>query len=170
MLQLALSLVLLFGATRLPATVSFGATTQQGDSAAAKPGKVKGIVTYYFNSNFGEKPDIGSKVFLVEGGVDIPPKSTAVATKDDLYIDPGSPPLPRRKISIIDQTIVDANGAFNFEDVPSGVYTVVILSSHSRSRNVEAGFRDALGRWQCIAIEVKSGRSADASHGFPASN
>lgn len=36
------------------------------ESSSHQKGKVKGVVTYFFNNNYGNKPDIGSQVFIRE--------------------------------------------------------------------------------------------------------
>src|ERR1035438_2640227 len=34
-------------------------------SCKPKEGKLSGVVTYYFNSNIGDKPDVGSNVYIL---------------------------------------------------------------------------------------------------------
>lgn len=34
-------------------------------SCKKEPGKVSGVITYYFNENFGNKPDVGSKIYFL---------------------------------------------------------------------------------------------------------
>lgn len=53
---------------------------------AAKPGRVKGIITYRFNENLGDKADIGSEVILIGGAVQIPPDSRVYLGEDDILV------------------------------------------------------------------------------------
>lgn len=33
---------------------------------ATAPGKIYGVITYFFNSNYGDKPDVGAKIYIVD--------------------------------------------------------------------------------------------------------
>jgi hypothetical protein len=65
---------------------------------------------------------------------------------------------------IVEQTRVDANGGFQFDDVPPGDYTVIIQSSHSMAVTM----RDVNGRLVSVPTQVRTGHTSDASYSFPA--
>ena len=43
-----------------------------------KTGAVHGVVTYFFNDNYGAKPDVGAKVWLLKGTQDLPSNDTPI--------------------------------------------------------------------------------------------
>ena len=149
-------------------------------SEVIKFGKIQGVVTYYFNLDIGSKVDLWSHVFLISGAVDIPVDKVAYKVKDELQIassaerilgvaeERNGHPYPRLGLffPIFEERRVDGNGSFRFDDLPPGNYTVVIASDHSNG----SGIRDHFNRWQCIPVEVKPGRTADASNYFAPSD
>jgi len=166
------ALVLLLFATPQPPSAAASTSPLianfQSTGDMTKPGKIKGVVTFYFNANLGAKADVGSKVLLVSGAIQVPSDRQAVIFKDHIAV------LQRKQqdgyvIPFIDQTTVDANGAFQFDDLSPGNYTVIIRSEHSVG-NILTSPRDSIGRWQCIVIDVKPGRAVDASYNFPATS
>lgn len=171
--------------TTVPSSVAITNSTQKSETANA--GRIKGVVTYYFNDNFGDKGDVGSVVFLVSGTTELPPQNSEIVlskgsvtisyrlsrdeekqNKDAVKHKLPLPHLPRVvSIPVVDNTSIDVNGVFQFDDVPPGNYTVIIRSSHTRE---DAYFsnRDRNGRLGLVEIAVKSGRAVDASYKFPA--
>ena len=153
---------------------------------SAMLGKVRGVVTYYFNDNYGDKGDIGSEVYLVAGDLQLPPPASEVSlSKSEVQIVyplskleqkenraslKNKSPLPNAQkvttMPVVDYTTVDANGAFQFEQVAPGRYTIVLRSSHSVPYIPYA--RDRGGRLACVQVEVRAARSTDASYKFPA--
>lgn len=139
-------------------------------------GRIKGVVTYRFNANYGDKPDTGAKVFLIAGPVDFPADSAAFFYKDSVHLllapelaelnssirAHTKPPLLGKMFPLLDNTAVDANGTFSLDAVNPGSYTVIIQSSHSVGRDS----RDLTGRIKCVSVEVVDGRSIDASWNF----
>ena len=170
------SLMLLASATaQVPSTAPQSAVSA---TQTEKPGKIKGVVTYYFNANYGDKADVGSEVILLAGTVEIPSEDAVIydgerfifMSQDEMAQLAAAErnhlprPKPYHDMKASDQTRIDANGAFQFDDVAPGAYTIVFESKHSKGH----GQRDLGGRWKCLPIEVKPGRAADASYGFPA--
>lgn len=43
----------------------FGLLTTLLSSCNKPDGKLSGVVTYYFNENYGDKPDVGAKIYIV---------------------------------------------------------------------------------------------------------
>jgi hypothetical protein len=73
--------------------------------------------------------------------------------------------LPHGAVTlVVEQTRVDVNGNFQFDDIQPGNYTVIVPSSHSNAMSL----RDALGSIVCIPLQIKAGHTSDASHNFPA--
>jgi len=143
----------------------------QSSGETVKDGRVKGVVTYYFNQNFGDKADVGSNVLLISGTVEVPADCLAIIQKDTISIisDKQCTYSGSSDIAILDQTVVDANGSFELDDITPGTYTVIIRSKHSVG-DIRFVPRDGIGRWEIISIEVKADRATDASHGFPATS
>lgn len=50
----------------------------------SQTGTLKGVVMYFFNDNFGDKPDIGSKVYLIKNNSDFYHELNT-CIKDDYY-------------------------------------------------------------------------------------
>jgi hypothetical protein len=162
-------------------------SVQQSSENISAHGRIKGVVTYYFNDNFGDKGDVGAEVFLVAGVVELPADTSEFkVSKDQISITsylsskefkqnrdaeknhlPVPHPVPQTILfPVIDSTVVDMNGNFQLDDVSIGSYTVVIRSSHSRGEYFKK--RDVLGRVRCIATLVTANRTADVSYKFPA--
>ncbi len=166
-------------------TRSYGQSAQDvqsSNAATAQVGKIKGIVTYYFNNNYGDKADVGANILLFQGDVSIPADSVVFLDKEKISVtsaeafkafvaaqkqDAAAKP-ESLKLVAIDQTTVDANGNFSFDEVPPGHYTVVIKSSHSNDLPLHSR-RDILGRYKFHSLDVRPGRTTDASEACPAS-
>jgi hypothetical protein len=139
------------------------------------------------NDNFGDKGDVGSTAFLLAGSVQLPPADTEVQLSKEMVsisyrlsrnevkqnkdAAKNKMPLPNPprvvSVPVLDHTTVDVNGAFQFDDVPPGTYTVVIQSSHTKEASFVSS-RDSDGRLAFVETDVKPGRAADASYKFPA--
>lgn len=68
-------------------------------------GSVEGTVTYYFNRNYGQVPDVGAKVYIVD----------------------------TKKKTIVASDMVDGNGNYEITGIPSGTYELIIVSAHATS-------------------------------------
>ncbi len=184
-----LSLLLASG-LRKPEIGSEDQTGSAGVSATDQTlgrGKIKGVVTYYFNDNFGDKGDVGAQVFLVAGTIELPREECEIQLGNDQVSIPNcfslkevkenrdaskkhlALPNPIRQtllIPVVDHTTVDVNGSFQLDDITPGFYTLVIRSSHSKGTYFKK--RDELGRVVCLPITVKTEHAVDASYKFPA--
>ena len=135
-------------------------------SAPVAMGSVRGTVTYYFNRNFGDKPDVGSKVFLfaAEGWQEPPLGREWTQVPADQRGDIGAyvVSLDRWSQWALRTTQVDGSGTFLIDRVPAGHYIVAIESSHTN------GFmeRDVLHQHAFIRVTVTEGGVADCSHDF----
>jgi hypothetical protein len=78
-------------------------------------GRAKGTLTFYFNANYGTRPDTGSGVWLVKGRVEIPSRSFFLGLEDVVVID-------KARFQHVLHTIADGNGNFNLGEVPAGDY------------------------------------------------
>ncbi len=166
----------------LSGSKAFVARQVAQEPVSAQKGRIKGVVTYFFNENYGDKADTGAEVIVISGTLESIPEDAMVDiygemmryfSKRDIDENNAKSPESRsepKKVGhfypVIDRTRVDANGSFELTDLPVGNYTVIIQSKHSSSR--PGIWRDSTGRTVCIPVTVKPEHSTDASHSFPA--
>jgi hypothetical protein len=48
------------------APIELSKTTKTSEVIPALQGSVSGVVTYFFNKNYGDKPDVGAQIFIVD--------------------------------------------------------------------------------------------------------
>jgi hypothetical protein len=127
-------------------------------------GGIGGVITYYFNANFGDKPDTGAKVLLVQGEVMIPKTSFLEV---DTVIKPGENGAKEEtKLKVVAEGTADGSGRYELKDVPAGQYTLIITSSHRR----EASLRDVIGQVICLPVLIKAGTTQNRSWNFDLEN
>ena len=134
-------------------------------------GNVKGTLTYFFSFHIGNKPDAGSKVWLVKAGAEIPVDQNFVATSAAVGTS-GDP----EEYAAIQYSVTDENGNFELLDVPTGGYTLIIQSAHTKGTlNEKKKFfgrgdgrtpRDSNGRVAFLNVLIKAGETVDASKDF----
>ena len=130
-------------------------------------GRVRGTITYYFNANFGNKPDVGTEVWLAPGKLPtISPDKSVFAVENRGILVSGGVEYP-----LVKRTIADGNGTFEMDGVEPGEYTLVLKSKHTKGdiskRGVEAVTkRDGLGRIVALFLKVEQGKTSDASYDF----
>jgi hypothetical protein len=134
-------------------------------------GRVKGTLTYFFNMHIGNKPDTGSKVWLVKGGVKIPADQNFVGTSTALGTS-GNP----EQYNAIKYSITDENGNFELLDIPPGQYTLIMQSAHTKGTLKEKNnffgrgngrtLRDSSGRVEFLNVLIKAGETVDASKDY----
>jgi hypothetical protein len=137
----------------------------------AETGRIKGTLTYFFDFHTGNKPDTGSKVWLVKGRVEIPADQNFVATSTALGTS-GNP----EQYNAIKYSIADQNGNFEMLDIPPGQYTMVLQSAHTKGtlnekRNLLGRAngrnpRDSSGRVEVLNLLVKPDETVNASKDF----
>jgi len=108
---------------------------------------IRGILVYYFNSNFGNKPDAGARVYLVRGEIPAPSTNVALRTVAE---------------QAFRQTIADGQGAYQFSNLPPGTYSVLLQSSHSKGSEEP----DLQGKLHHKVLVLQEGEGADVSHDF----
>jgi hypothetical protein len=138
---------------------------------ASETGRIKGTLTYFLDFHIGNKPDTGSKVWLVKGRVEIPADQTFVGTSTAL----GTGENPH-EYTAIQYSIADENGTFDLRDVPPGAYTLIMQSAHTTGTlNEKKNFfgrgngrtpRDRQGRIEFLNVLIKPGETVDASRDF----
>jgi hypothetical protein len=162
--------------TALPPPTSTTAqpTPAQPTSTTAQPaenGSIKGTLTYFLNFQIGNKPDTGSKVWLVKGRVEIPADQNFIATSTALGTS-GNP----EQYNAIKYSVTDENGNFELLDIPPGQYTLIMQSAHTKGTlNEKRNFfgrgngrnpRDSGGRVEFLNLLVKPGETVNASKDF----
>ena len=124
----------------------------------AEIGRIKGTLTYFFNTNYGNKPDTGSKVWLLEGRVEIPTDQYFMGFSDHVMSFLTSAANTPHKA--LKYTTADGNGNFELSDVPVGEYTLIIESQHTKNAQVQLpgkplSLRDLMGRLNIRSVSVK---------------
>jgi hypothetical protein len=137
----------------------------------AETGRIKGTLTYFFDFHIGNKPDAGSKAWLVKGRVEISADQNFVATSTALGTS-GNP----EQYNAIKYSIADQDGNFEMRDIPPGQYTMVLQSAHTKGalnekRNLLGRAngrnpRDSSGRVEFLNLLVKPGETVNASKDF----
>lgn len=131
-------------------------------------GSIRGTLTYYFNRNFGDKPDTGSKVYVLKGTVrECPTNLWFYGSPSEVkWVQPNygsqgpSNVLYRMRVSAY--SIADGNGNFFIERLPVGDYTVVLESAHTNGpthRDISNSF---VWKWG----QVTDDSTVDVSHDF----
>jgi hypothetical protein len=156
------------------ATAAQPTPSLQPAAIAAQPsetGRIKGTLTYFFDFHAGNKPDTGSKVWLVKGNVEIPADQFFVGTGAAL----GTRENPEQ-YSAIKYSVTDENGNFELLDIPPGQYTLIMQSAHTKGtlkekrnffgRGNGRNPRDSSGRVEFLNLLIKSGEMVDASKDF----
>ncbi|MEJ7848369.1 MAG: hypothetical protein WKF92_09795 [Pyrinomonadaceae bacterium] len=141
-----------------PSVLILESATKQGGSAEGT-GSLVGNLSYYFNKNYGNKPDVGSKVFVIDGSSAFNP------TKEQMFISVGDKlVLSIDKVftnfPILFRTSADDNGRFEIKGVPPGKY----IMQSSRSKAVNS--LEVLGKVLVKTIDVGPGSNVDLSHDF----
>lgn len=159
--------------SRLPAATAQPQPSQPPSTTAlpAETGGVKGTLTYFFSFQIGNKPDTGSKVWLVKGRVEIPASQNFVATNTTL----GTSGNPEQYYAI-KYSVADENGNFELLDIPPGQYTLIMQSAHTKGSLKEKGNffgrgngrtpRDSSGRVEFLNLQVKAGETVEESRDF----
>lgn len=125
-------------------------------------GRVKGVLTYYFNTNYGDRPDVGALVALIQGYVQIPQDEFVIMLQFFNQVNIGS-----QEYKNVKYTAADGNGNFEIDDIDAGEYTLVIRSQHVHgSSGGRVLKRDAGGRVESRSIRVQAGQTVDTSHDF----
>lgn len=143
-------------------------------SAAAQPpetGRIQGTLTYFFDFHTGNKPDTGSKVWLVKDHIEIPANKAFVGSSTAL----GTSENPRQYDAIL-YSVAGENGDFDLTGISPGQYTLVLQSAHTKgtlkdkrsffARDDPNHLRDASGRVETLAVAVKAGETVNASKDF----
>lgn len=165
--QIALTL------SQLPSTTAQPPSSQLPSVTAQPPetGRIKGTLTYFFDFHVGNKPDTGSKLWLVKGRVEIPADQHFVGTSTAL----GTSANPEQ-YNAIKYSITDENGNFELLDIPPGEYTLIMQSAHTKGtlkekrdffgRGNGRTTRDSTGRVEFLNLLIKAGETVDASKDF----
>jgi hypothetical protein len=137
--------------------VSFGAEgSMPKPSEQGGKGGIRGTLTYFFNSNYGNLPDTGAEVVLVSGKVDVPPTASVIMAGPELTVVGG------KKVEAVKATAADGSGNYSLQDVPPGEYTLLLRSKHAK----DATQRDIAGKVRAVFLKVESGKTADISEDF----
>lgn len=95
-----------------------------GTYSPTELGNIKGVVTWQFNQYIGTKPDVGASVALIPTRVNLKINDPFFALSNKQTADQNNN---------IHTTVVDGNGNYNIDDVPSGTYLLYIYSKNTNS-------------------------------------
>lgn len=157
-------------------------TTNRGQpfGAVSGTGKIKGTLTFYFNANYGNKPDVGAHIMLVSGRVETPDNATVYLFADSFL---NMLSVDDKKYDAVKSTIADGSGNFELADIPSGEYTLVMQSNHVKGKYTyetvdskkpnkkpkikeRLNQRDSLGCINSVIVTVETGKTTDESFDF----
>jgi hypothetical protein len=141
-----------------------------GHASAVGKGSVEGTVTYYFNANYGNKPDVGTQIFLVSRDKwpnrwshNLPEDQDVMGSSGLIFVSSGAtPPSDGGAIEVQKYTAADGSGRFVIRDVAPGKYILVMRSKHV----IKHTQRDDLGMFEVHSLEVKAGETTDCSSDF----
>jgi hypothetical protein len=143
-----------------------GQLSQAASQVPAQVGaKLSGTITYFFNDNYGNKPDTGTKVCLIQAS----PNFTLHST-DTVFIALQKSPqilvMQKTKESnsfpVIYSFVTDGNGRYEMSNIKPGKYILIFQSSHTRGMDQ----LNIIGKVFTELIEVGSGDSREVSNDF----
>ncbi len=136
--------------------------TNGNPASMANGTSITGNLKYYFNRNYGNKPDVGAQVDLLEA-VDEPifsPTESVFVVGQELLVAKTKEDIKRHKI--LYSTAADGNGRFEFKGLDPKRYLLVAISSHSKGMTQA----EILGKKLVRTVDLKPGESVDVSHDF----
>lgn len=136
--------------------------SSDGKTLSSSSTTVFGNLSYYFNRNFGNKPDVGSKVFLLEANEQFSFQSSdfVLFIGDKVIVTPDA--NGKKEYAILYSTASDGNGRFEFKGVKAGTYWLLAQSAHAKG-NSKA---EVSGKLLSKKIEIAVGQTIDVSHDF----
>lgn len=153
---------------------ALSSVSSQGQFAQATgKGTIRGTVIYYFNRNYGSKPDTGTGIWLVGPKVEIPEDRMFLGTTQEIILVNPKNDSQKVTIPVVRHTMADGNGNFELLDIPAGSYTIIMESEHTNGPRGEAlriTQRDVLHRIEYRDIEVRPNQTTDASLDFGMTN
>ena len=142
--------------------VSGGQLSQAPTQVGAK---LSGTITYFFNENYGSKPDTGAKVCLIPATPNFTLRSTdtiLIALQKSPQILVMQQSKENNSFPVIYSSVVDGNGRYETSNIKPGKYVLIIQSSHTRGMDP----LNIIGKVFTEDIEVGSGESRDVSNDF----
>lgn len=140
----------------------------------SQKGKIKGVVTYFFNEYQGNKPDLGAEVYVVDSArcgkydSDISFQFELESIKDNnsaefKALDAKNALNNREIISSEDanKATVDAAGNYNF-DLPPATYYLLIKSKGRTGLSIT----EIMGKIYIIKVRLKPDQVKDISYNF----
>jgi len=133
-----------------------------------KGGRISGVVTYYFNDNYGNKTDTGSKVYLIKYDSQFSPEINDYLREfvSDIRVSKnlreGGVSDGNQSFPIVATSAVDGNGHYELTGVGSGEYILIIISAHTKGN----GMLNSGGKIYTKSIEVINGSDINISNDF----
>jgi len=138
---------------------------------------IKGVVTYYFNSYQGDKPDLGAKIYIVDSSKfkeydeDLSFKYDLAKIKKTSPEDPDFKQIDERLYTVLYRleqsaetlsATVDAVGNYSIS-APAGTYYLLIQSKGRTGITVT----EVKGNIYLTKVRLAKGQVRDESHNFP---
>jgi len=153
-----------------------------GDVDTVKKGVLNGVATYYFNENYGDKPDVGTEVFILPEThkdkckdlmafyLEVLSRNNRANTRmtDTEFSDLESKcfgfmaVLENNRLSEVRKVIVDGAGSFSLS-VPAGAYCLVASSAHLRS---VSNIVEIMAQIDVTSAQVTAGQSTSVKIRF----
>jgi hypothetical protein len=146
----------------LEARTSVPAAHKNSSTIPVDPASVSGNLTYFFNRNYGNKPDVGAKIYLIDGSVNFVLRDEDFLFSNGEYLIVAANKENKTTYRIVHSTVADGNGHYEFKGVAPGRYTLVAISSHARGK-VQA---EILGKVLKKSLDLSPGSTVDVSHDF----
>lgn len=136
--------------------------TSGNTSAVVNGTSIVGNLSYYFNRNYGNRPDVGSQIVLLEA-VDEPlfaATESVFVIGQELVVSKAKDEVKRYKI--LYSTAADGNGRFEFKGLDAKKYLLIAISQHANGMTQS----EILGKKLVRTIDLKPGETVDVSHDF----
>lgn len=141
----------------------------------SQKGKIKGVITYFFNNYQGDKPDLGAEVYVVDSAK-CPKYNSDISFQFELASIKGNSSdefkaldtknaLNNKEIMSCEdanKTTVDATGNYAI-DLPPSTYYVLIKSKGRTGLSVT----EIMGKVYIIKVRLKPDQIKDISYNFP---
>ena len=142
--------------------IALSTSPATSDGEARNDGSIRGTITYYFNDNYGNRPDVGAEVWVTKERVVMDDYDSFSVGADELTMRNWPDGNVSQHVRVFKHTTVDGSGNFDIDQLPEGKYTIIVRSNHVKGKSQ----RDISGKVVTKSITIENGASVDASQDF----